>query len=210
MKLFSRTAGTRIVNINGEKVKFVNCVAEVSDEFGEEALKLGLPGLYEHGKQPVYETPKEVAMKSDFKDKEDWYKKELARLKNISEAKEQKIKELTAEVTNWKNEYQKEHDLRVALASGNVEQSKTETVTTPETQNTAETANEGKDTPKDEHHDDEDVNPADEEAALRSELEKMKKAELVKFGLDSGFDMSPVEGKTNAEIIEFLVNASKE
>ena len=198
MKLFSRIAGTRIININGEKVKFVNCIAEVDDKFGAEVLKLGLPGLYEHGKQPAYETPKEVSMKSDFADKEAWYQKELGRLKNINDAKETKIKELTAEITNWKNEYQKEHDLRIALASGGVSQPSTEPVTDPEPAASAETTNEAPES------------PADEEATLRAELKKMTKAELVKFGVDSGFDMSPVEGKTNAEIIEYLVNSSKE
>ena len=105
MKLFDRKAGNKTINYNGKNVKFVNCVAEVEDNFGKEVLKLGIPDLYEHGKQPVFETPKEVQMKSDFKDREEWYKKEIARLTNINTANKKKIEELEQEVENWKNEY---------------------------------------------------------------------------------------------------------
>ena len=105
MKLFNRKAGNKTINYNGKNVKFVNCVAEVEDDFGKEVLKLGIPDLYEHGKQPVFETPKEVQMKSDFKDREEWYKKEIARLTNVNTANKKKIEELEQEVENWKNEY---------------------------------------------------------------------------------------------------------
>mgnify|MGYP001226728579 CR=1 FL=1 len=94
MKLFNRKAGNKTINYNGKNVKFVNCVAEVEDDFGKEVLKLGIPDLYEHGKQPVFETPKEVQMKSDFKDREEWYKKEIARLTNVNTANKKKIEEL--------------------------------------------------------------------------------------------------------------------
>ena len=105
MKLFNRKAGNKTINYNGKNVKFVNCVADVEDDFGKEVLKLGIPDLYEHGKQPVFETPKEVQMKSDFKDREEWYKKEIARLTNVNTANKKKIEELEQEVENWKNEY---------------------------------------------------------------------------------------------------------
>ena len=77
-------------------------MATVDDAFGAEILKLGFPDLYEKGKEPAYQTPKEVALKSDFKDREAFYQKELARLTNVSEARAKKVKELEAEVKAWK------------------------------------------------------------------------------------------------------------
>lgn len=193
MKLISRKTGTKVVNINGQKVNFVNGIAEVEDEFGAEILKLGLPDMYEFGKQPAYETPKEVQMKSEFKDKEDWYLKELGRLKNISDSRAERIKELEAEVKNWKAEYQKEHDLNVKLAS--VQQPEPEVAPTQEEEakpsTDAETSSENLD------------------VELRAELAKMKKDELIQFGVDNGFDMTAIQEKTKAEIIEFLVESSK-
>ena len=38
----------------------------------------------------------------------------------------------------------------------------------------------------------------------------MKKDELIAFGQENGIDMTAIAEKTKAEIIEFLVNASKE
>ena len=96
MKLFYAKVGTQVVNINGTRVKFDNCIAEVEDAFGEEALALGLPGLYEDGTQPAFQTPREVG-----------------RLTNIKAALEQQLKEAQAEIEVWKSEYQKEHDLRI-------------------------------------------------------------------------------------------------
>ena len=133
MKLFNRKAGNKTINYNGKNVKFVNCVAEVEDDFGKEVLKLGIPDLYEHGKQPVFETPKEVQMKSDFKDREEWYKKEIARLTNVNTANKKKIEELEQEVENWKNEYNREHEARIQLAAGTVSPAETVTPPAPET-----------------------------------------------------------------------------
>lgn len=196
MKLFNRKAGNKVININGTNVKFVNCVAEVEDEFGKEALKLGLPNLYEHGKQPVFETPKEVQMKSDFNDREEWYKKEIARLTNINTSQKKKIEELEQEVVNWKGEYEKEHEARLKLAEGIIPAP--ETVTPPAPENPAE--GDGSET----------LTPEQEEEALRKELSGMKKDELIAFGTESGFDMAAIAEKTKAEIIEFLVASSKE
>lgn len=193
MKLFSRNTGTKIVNINGEHVKFINGVAEVSDEFGAEVLKLGLPEMYEYGKQPAFVTPKEVQLKSDFKDKEDWYKRELERLTNVKTAREEEIKKLKGEVEMWKGEFQKEHDLRVSMASG-VAPVKVEEPLPSKEENPA---------PEKEAED------FSEDSDLRAELEKMKKDELIKFGEESGFDMSSIKNETKAEIVEFLLNSSK-
>lgn len=200
MKLFNRKAGNKTINYNGKNVKFVNCVAEVEDDFGKEVLKLGIPDLYEHGKQPVFETPKEVQMKSDFKDREEWYKKEIARLTNINTANKKKIEELEQEVENWKNEYNREHEARIQLAAGTVPPAETVTPPAPEAivENPTEGTGEGTPTPE------------EEEAALRKELGEMKKDELIAFGQEGGIDMTAIAEKTKAEIIEFLVNASKE
>lgn len=193
MKLISRKTGTKVVNINGQKVNFVNGIAEVEDEFGVEILKLGLPDMYEFGKQPAYETPKEVQMKSEFKDKEEWYLKELGRLKNISDSRAERIKELEAEVKNWKAEYQKEHDLNVKLVSAQQPQQEVAPIQEEEAKPStdAETSSENLD------------------VELRAELAKMKKDELIQFGVDNGFDMAAIQEKTKAEIIEFLVESSK-
>lgn len=210
MKLFNRKAGSKVININGKNVKFVNCVAEVDDEFGKEALKLGLPNLYEHGKQPVFETPKEVQMKSDFNDREEWYKKELARLTNINTSQKKKIEELEQEIVNWKGEYEKEHEARLKLAEGMIPAA--ETVTPPEPENHAAEAVEATEdeNPLVGDGGEASLTPEQEEEAFRKELSGMKKDELIAFGTDFGFDMTAVAEKTKAEIIEFLVASSKE
>lgn len=197
MKLYSRKTGTKVVNINGQKVQFVNGVAEVEDDFGAEVLKLGLPEMYEYGKQPAFVTPKEVQMKSDFKDREDWYKRELERITNVKEAREAEVKKLKTEVEMWKQEYQKEHDLRVALASGTAPEAKAEAIPSVQEEKSLEN-------PK------EETTATQEDSDLRIELEKMKKDELIKFGEESGFDMSEIKNQTKAEIVEFLFNSSKE
>lgn len=209
MKLFNRKAGNKVININGTNVKFVNCVAEVEDEFGKEALKLGLPNLYEHGKQPVFETPKEVQMKSDFNDREEWYKKEIARLTNINTSQKKKIEELEQEVVNWKGEYEKEHEARLKLAEGIIPAP--ETVTPPAPENPVEdpAATTGDENPA-EGDGGETLTPEQEEETLRKELSGMKKDELIAFGTESGFDMAAIAEKTKAEIIKFLVASSKE
>lgn len=197
MKLYSRKTGTKVVNINGQKVQFVNGVAEVEDDFGAEVLKLGLPEMYEYGKQPAFVTPKEVQMKSDFKDREDWYKRELERITNVKEAREAEVKKLKTEVEMWKQEYQKEHDLRVALASGTAPEAKAEAIPSVQEEKSLEN-------PK------EETAATQEDSDLKAELEKMKKDELIKFGEESGFDMSEIKNQTKAEIVEFLLNSSKE
>lgn len=197
MKLYSRKTRTKVVNINGQKVQFVNGVAEVEDDFGAEVLKLGLPEMYEYGKQPAFVTPKEVQMKSDFKDREDWYKRELERITNVKEAREAEVKKLKTEVEMWKQEYQKEHDLRVALASGTAPEAKAEAIPSVQEEKSLEN-------PK------EETTATQEDSDLRIELEKMKKDELIKFGEESGFDMSEIKNQTKAEIVEFLLNSSKE
>lgn len=209
MKLFNRKAGNKVININGTNVKFVNCVAEVEDEFGKEALKLGLPNLYEHGKQPVFETPKEVQMKSDFNDREEWYKKELARLTNINTSQKKKIEELEQEVVNWKGEYEKEHEARLKLAEGIIPAAETVTPPAPENPAAEAAATTGDENPA-EGDGGETLTPEQEEEALRKELSGMKKDELIAFGTESGFDMAAIAEKTKAEIIEFLVASSKE
>jgi hypothetical protein len=209
MKLFNRKAGNKTINYNGKNVKFVNCVAEVEDDFGKEVLKLGIPDLYEHGKQPVFETPKEVQMKSDFNDREEWYKKEIARLTNINTSQKKKIEELEQEVVNWKGEYEKEHEARLKLAEGIIPAP--ETVTPPAPENPVEdpAATTGDENPA-EGDGGETLTPEQEEEALRKELSGMKKDELIAFGTESGFDMAAIAEKTKAEIIEFLVASSKE
>ena len=136
-------------------------------------------------------------MKSDFKDREDWYKRELERITNVKEAREAEVKKLKTEVEMWKQEYQKEHDLRVALASGTALEAKAKAITSVQEEKSLEN-------PK------EETTATQEDSDLKAELEKMKKDELIKFGEESGFDMSEIKNQTKAEIVEFLLNSSKE
>lgn len=185
MKLFYHGAGTRVVVINGEKVKFVNCIAEVEDKFGEDALKLGLPNLFEEGKQPAFQTPREVALQSDAKDREDFYKKELERLTNIKTALEEQVKQMQKDVAAWKAEYQKEHDLRVKeVGTGGVQQNAPVVTEQPAPELT-------------------------EEEKLRAELELMTKVQIMDFAKEAAIDMTSIAAGKKQDMIDFIIEQSK-
>lgn len=206
MKLFDKKIGNQTVNFNGRKVTFVNSVAEVDDAFGAEILKMGFADLYELGKQPVYETPKEIQMKTDFSEKEEWYKGECARLRNIADSRKKQVEDLESEVKLWKEEYEKEKAARLAL----VENLSGATESAPEVPDETEPEQ-----PKnDEQGGEEEV--ADEAApeetsdeALREELVSLKKDELLVFAKDNGLEVDGLEKRTKAEIIEFIVESTK-
>lgn len=206
MKLFDKKIGNQTVNFNGRKVTFVNSVAEVDDSFGAEILKMGFADLYELGKQPVYETPKEIQMKTDFSEKEEWYKGECARLRNIADSRKKQVEDLESEVKLWKEEYEKEKAARLAL----VENLSRATESAPEVPDETEPEQ-----PKnDEQGGEEEV--ADEAApeetsdeALREELASLKKDELLVFAKDNGLEVDGLEKRTKAEIIEFIVESTK-
>lgn len=189
MKLFSKKAGNKTININGVNVKFTNCIAQVDDDFGAEVLKLGLPDMYEDGKQPLFETPKEIQMKTDFQDKEDWYQKEITRITISRDSYKRRVEELEVEVRNWKAEYEKERALRMK----DVEASAAVTLEAPVSEAPVV--------------DEEEV--VDEES-LRKELGGMKKEELLQFAVESGLDRAVLENLTKAEIIEAIINPEKE
>lgn len=206
MKLFDKKIGNQTVNFNGRKVTFVNSVAEVDDSFGAEILKMGFADLYELGKQPVYETPKEIQMKTDFSEKEEWYKGECARLRNIADSRKKQVEDLESEVKLWKEEYEKEKAARLAL----VENLSRATESAPEVPDETEPEQ-----PKnDEQGGEEEV--ADEAApeetsdeALREELASLKKDELLAFAKDNGLEIDGLEKRTKADIIEFIVESTK-
>lgn len=206
MKLFDKKIGNQTVNFNGRKVTFVNSVAEVDDSFGAEILKMGFADLYELGKQPVYETPKEIQMKTDFSEKEEWYKGECARLRNIADSRKKQVEDLESEVKLWKEEYEKEKAARLAL----VENLSRATESAPEVPDETEPEQ-----PKnDEQGGEEEV--ADEAApeetsdeALREELASLKKDELLAFAKDNGLEIDGLEKKAKADIIEFIVESTK-
>lgn len=200
MKLYNSKIGTQTINISGHLVKFVNSIAEVDDALGAEILELGLPDLYENGKQPVYETPKEIRMKTDFAEKEQWYMGECERLKNIAEARKEKINELEAEVALWKSEFQKEHDARIALAES---LSGSERPQVEGTQEQAPAAPENEEMEGDQ-------NEAPTEEELREELKDMKKDELIKVAVESGLDEAEMKELKKAEIIDKIVELTKE
>ena len=191
MKLFNAKIGTQTINVNGTLVRFVNCIAEVDDALGAEVLGMGFPDLYEYGKQPVYETPKEIRMQSDFAEKETWYQEECARLKNIAATRKERIKELEMEIDTWKKEYEKERAARVALAENMtamqqeiaehfVEEAAEDTTAAPPT-----------------------------EDEIRMELAPLKKNELIDFAVKSGFTADEVADRTKTEIIDMIVESTK-
>ena len=206
MKLFDKKIGNQTVNFNGRKVTFVNSVAEVDDVFGAEILKMGFADLYELGKQPVYETPKEIQMKTDFSEKEEWYKGECARLRNIADSRKKQVEDLEAEVKLWKEEYEKEKAARLALVE-NLSRDAEPTPEIPEEHETEQPKN-------DEQGGEEGVagKDASEETsdeALREELASLKKDELLAFAKDNGLEVDGLEKRTKADIIEFIVESTK-
>lgn len=206
MKLFDKKIGNQTVNFNGRKVTFVNSVAEVDDVFGAEILKMGFADLYELGKQPVYETPKEIQMKTDFSEKEEWYKGECARLRNIADSRKKQVEDLEAEVKLWKEEYEKEKMARLAL----VENLSRDAEPTPEISGEHELEQ-----PKNDEQDREEETTgevASEETSdetLREELASLKKDELLAFAKDNGLEVDGLEKRTKADIIEFIVESTK-
>ena len=198
MKLFSKKAGNKTININGVNVKFTNCIAQVDDDFGAEVLKLGLPDMYEDGKQPLFETPKEIQMKTDFQDKEDWYQKEIVRLTTARDSYKRRIEELEVEVRNWKAEYEKERELRIKEVEGSAVESATGAAAAEEAPETA--AEENPAPAKTEEVDEE---------ALKRELMAMRKEELLQFAEEAGIDKVTLEGKTKVEIIQAIISPEK-
>lgn len=204
MILYNRKAVNQTVMLNGQPVKFVACKAVVADDFGQEVLKLGIPDLYEDGKQPAFETPKEVRMKSEFKDREDFYLREIQKYKNMVESYKVQLKTAQADASLWKAEYEKEHNLRIQL----IEDDKAVAEAAAEAQ-AKEPANEPKPTENEAHEapSGSEVAVESEVEDLRKELSAMKKDELIAFGQESGLDMSSVEGLTKKEIVEYILSA---
>lgn len=196
MILFNRKAVNQTVMLNGKAVKFVGCKAEVEDSFGQEVLKLGIPDIYEDGKQPALETPREVRIKSEFQDKELFYQREIAKYKNMVESYKSQLKTAQADAALWRAEYEKEHNLRIQLIEDaqNVSEVAAEAVASsaPSAPDIAESEGEN--------------GIGQEVEALRKELSSMKKDELVAFGKESGLDMSPVEGLTKKEIVDYILS----
>ena len=214
MKLFDKKIGNQIVNFNGKKVVFVNSVAEVDDAFGAEILKMGFPDIYEFGKQPVYETPKEVQMKTDFSEKEEWYKGECSRLRNIAASRKKQVEDLEAEVKLWKEEYEKEKAARLALVENLSKEDKSTSEALEEVGSTHETSDEVElnQSENDEQSSEEEVkgeNVSGEtsDEALREELASLKKDELLAFAKDNGLEVDGLDKRTKAEIIEYIVES---
>jgi hypothetical protein len=206
MKLFDKKIGNQTVNFNGRKVTFVNSVAEVDDFFGAEILKMGFADLYELGKQPVYETPKEIQMKTDFSEKEEWYKGECARLRNIADSRKKQVEDLESEVKLWKEEYEKEKAARLAL----VENLSRATESAPEVPDKTEPEQPKNDEQGGEEEvADEAVPEETSDEALREELASLTKDELLVFAKDNGLEIDGLEKKTKADIIEFIVESTK-
>ena len=204
MILYNRKAVNQTVMLNGQPVKFVACKAVVADDFGQEVLKLGIPDIYEDGKQPAFETPKEVRMKSEFKDREDFYLREIQKYKNMVESYKVQLKTAQADASLWKAEYEKEHNLRIQL----IEDGKAVAEAAAEAQ-AEEPANDPKPTENEVHEASSEAQVAVESEVedLRKDLSAMKKDELIAFGQESGLDMSSVEGLTKKEIVEYILSA---
>lgn len=204
MKLFDKKIGNQIVNFNGKKVAFVNSVAEVDDAFGAEILKMGFPDIYEFGKQPVYETPKEIQMKTDFSEKEEWYKGECSRLRNIADSRKKQVEDLEAEVKLWKDEYEKEKAARLALVE-NLSKEVESTSETSEEVELKQSENDGQSSEGEVKG--ENVSGETSDEALREELASLKKDELLAFAKDNGLEVDGLDKRTKAEIIEYIVES---
>lgn len=204
MILYNRKAVNQTVMLNGKPVKFVACKAEVSDEFGTEVLKLGIPDIYEDGKQPAFETPKEVRMKSEFKDREDFYLREIQKYKNMVESYKVQLKTAQADAALWKAEYEKEHNLRIQLIEDGkaVAEAAAEAQAEMPANDPKPTENEGTEAPVEG-----ETNVESEVEDLRKELSSMKKDELIAFGQESGLDMESVKELTKKEIVEYILSA---
>ena len=204
MILYNRKAVNQTVMLNGQPVKFVACKAVVADDFGTEVLKLGIPDLYEDGKQPALETPKEIRMKSEFKDREDFYLMEIQKYKNMVESYKTQLKTAQADAALWKAEYEKEHNLRIQL----IEDGKAVAEATAKAQaempaaDPKPTENEGTEAPMKGGE-----NVESEIEDLRKDLSSMKKDELIAFGQESGLDMESVKELTKKEIVEYILSA---
>lgn len=214
MKLFDKKIGNQIVNFNGKKVAFVNSVAEVDDAFGAEILKMGFPDIYEFGKQPVYETPKEIQMKTDFSEKEEWYKGECSRLRNIADSRKKQVEDLEAEVKLWKEEYEKEKAARLALVENLSKEDKSTSEAFEEVGSTHETSDgvelnqsENDEQGSEEEVKGENVSGETSDEALREELASLKKDELLAFAKDNGLEVDGLDKRTKAEIIEYIVES---
>lgn len=205
MFLYNRKAVNQSVNINGKIVKFVACKAEVDDEFGAEILKMGFPDIYEYGKQPDFQTPKEVKMKSEFKDREDWYQKEISRYKGMVESYKERLKTAEADASLWKAEYLKEHELRMQLLEAGKDTPEVQVQPEPEMPADDPKPEENGGTSEEASVEGE-VNVEAEVEDLRKDLSSMKKEELIAFGQESGLDMAVVEGLTKKEIIEYILS----
>lgn len=214
MKLFDKKIGNQIVNFNGKKVAFVNSVAEVDDAFGAEILKMGFPDIYEFGKQPVYETPKEIQMKTDFSEKEEWYKGECSRLRNIADSRKKQVEDLEAEVKLWKEEYEKEKAARLALVENLSKEDKSTSEALEEVESTHEASeevelnqSENDEQGSKEEVKGENVSGETSDEALREELASLKKDELLAFAKDNGLEVDGLDKRTKAEIIEYIVES---
>lgn len=212
MKLFDKKIGNQTVNFNGRKVTFVNSVAEVDDAFGVEILKMGFPDLYEFGKQPVYETPKEIQMKTDFSEKEEWYKGECSRLRNIADSRKKQVEDLEAEVKLWKEEYEKEKSARLALIENLSKDSEVIPDKPEDTESEQPKNDEHEDDANMEHsesgeHENDGSATADDD--LRDELSSLKKDELIAFAEGNGLVIEDPSKMTKAEIIEYIVESTK-
>lgn len=205
MILYNRKAVNQTVMLNGKPVKFVGCKAEVSDEFGVEVLKLGIPDIYEDGKQPNFETPKEVRMKSEFRDREDFYLREIQKYKNMVESYKTQLKTSQADAALWKAEYAKEHELRMQLLEAGKDAPEVQVPAAPEMPATDPKPEENGVTTEEAPAEGE-VNVEAEVEELRKDLSSMKKDELIAFGQESGLDMTTVEGLTKKEIIEYILS----
>lgn len=204
MILYNRKAVNQTVMLNGQPVKFVACKAVVADDFGQEVLKLGIPDIYEDGKQPAFETPKEVRMKSEFKDREDFYLREIQKYKNMVESYKVQLKTAQADASLWKAEYEKEHNFRIQLIEDGKAVAEAAAEAQPEmpAAEPIPTENEAPEVPAEG-----ETSVENEVEDLRKGLSSMKKDELIAFGQESGLDMASVEGLTKKEIVEYILSA---
>ena len=153
-------------------------------------------------------------MKTDFSEKEEWYKGECSRLRNIADSRKKQVEDLEAEVKLWKEEYEKEKAARLALVENLSKEDKSTSEALEEVGSTHETSDEVElnQSENDEQSSEEEVkgeNVSGEtsDEALREELASLKKDELLAFAKDNGLEVDGLDKRTKAEIIEYIVES---
>lgn len=193
MKIESQVYRNQTIRIFDEDIKFVNGIADVTDELGEKAISSGLP-IYIEGGVPLNKTKSELMLENELSKRVAGYKAETGFLKNEIMGLNLKIQKLNEELVLWKGicEKLKKHidpTLLGEILNKSAEVEKEESDTKPgKTEADTET----------------------EDNEILKRLKEKKKDELIDMAKQLGIseDQLMVDGKfrTKDDIIELLMS----